>query len=99
MKKYLLFFVCLEILFFSCKKEEGLVNAKIIFAGVIAADGCGWLLETDNGHYSPENLDSLYMMNGKEVLTSFVLTGDTFTCGLFANLHYPFVTITEMKTH
>ncbi|MEP7128131.1 MAG: hypothetical protein ABI729_04655 [Chitinophagales bacterium] len=99
MKKYLLVFACLALLFFSCKKEESLVNGKIIDAGVDSIDGCGWLLETDGKQYSPENLDSKFMKNGKEVMTSFVLTGDTFTCGIGAHLHYPVVTITEMKNH
>lgn len=92
--------VFMALLFtFSCKKEETLVHAKIMDAGVQAADGCGWLMKVDDITYSPLNLNSKFMMDGLEVLVSFEETGDTFLCGIGAQLKYPIVNISEMENH
>ncbi|MEO6167442.1 MAG: hypothetical protein ABIO46_02315 [Chitinophagales bacterium] len=93
-------FALIVLLFVSsCKKKETLVNAKIIDAGVQAADGCGWLMKVNDITYSPLNLDSNFMMDGLEVSTSFEETGDTFLCGIGAQLKYPIVNISEMENH
>lgn len=98
MKRLWFLIVMIIVTNFSCKKEEGLIHATIIYSGPIAADGCEWLLWVDNTTgYSPVNLDTAFMIDHLEVLVAFDVTGDSFICG-WAKKH-PVISIKEMENH
>lgn len=69
---------------FSCEKVEIVEEAIVLDFGDVAADGCGWLLELEDGELVhatngiPENLqqDSL------KVLIDYEAADGQFQCGL-----------------
>ena len=73
------------LFFAGCKKKACDTNsskAVVLDQGVVAADGCDWVVKLDNGaSYHPQNLDTTYKVNNKNVQVCYTLTSDTFVCG------------------
>jgi hypothetical protein len=95
----------LLLLAFGCEKEQSCekclpaevpTNAKILYTGPPAGDGCDWLILADTVYYKPENLDGAYQQSGMDVKINFTLTGDTYICGLAAS-KIPIIHITSIR--
>ena len=90
------------VFFISCKKEKSCescdpVQATIIDAGVVAADGCDWVVKTaDNVYYHPDALPDSFKINNLAITISYQLTGDTFHCGL-AGTGIPVIHVINIK--
>lgn len=69
---------------FNCKDQKGsqMVKAKIHFSGLLAADGCGWLLEIKGKEYSPVNLEENFQVDGLQVEAEVNFLGTGFQCGM-----------------
>lgn len=82
----------LVIFLFSCTKEKSCVScekgykeAEIIDAGIVAADGCDWVIRVDDtNYYHPDVLDDSFKQNGLEVKICYEITNDNFICGFNA---------------
>ena len=102
--KYLI--AALACFTFSCKKEkscEGCVgdaiykNATIIYSGPVEADGCGWLIKTDDSHnFHPDALSSSFQEDLLPVKITYTLTTDNFICGIAA-LQIPVIHLTSIQ--
>ncbi len=72
-----------------CKKENQLknVNATIIDAGDVAADGCGWLIKIDdtNTVYFPVNLADTYKKDKLLVTVNYHLLTTKHQCSTNPN--------------
>jgi len=78
-------FLILALLFFSCKEqcENGMsASATIVYSGMLAADGCEWVVRIDSISYHPEALDSIYMKDSLRLKICYEETNDRFSCGL-----------------
>ena len=62
----------------------------------MAADGCDWVLTIEGQRYHPEFLAENFKQNGMNAYCNYVLTGDTFYCGLMP-MKMPVVQITCFK--
>lgn len=62
----------------------------------MAADGCDWVLTIEGQRYHPEFLAENFKQNGMNAYCNYVLTGDTFYCGLMP-MKMPVVKITCFK--
>lgn len=75
-------------------------EAKVIFAGSEASDGCGWLLIlSDEKKYKPESLSNEFKVDGLSVEVSFKELNSIYSCGFpSANSpKYKNVRITKIK--
>jgi hypothetical protein len=75
-------------------------DGKIIDAGPIPADGCGWLIEVAIQdtiiHYSPLDLQQDFQVNGLEVLMTYKRLLSQKTCGLLPS-NYPEIEIISIE--
>jgi len=73
------------LLFAGCKKKacSSLTsNGIVLDQGPVAADGCDWVIQLDNGvSYHPHALSTAFQVNNKPVKLCYTLTSDTFLCG------------------
>jgi hypothetical protein len=70
----------------SCDKDnepEWLTSkAKITYTGLIAVDGCGWMITLPNNKiYKPEDLPEEFMINDLEVMITYKILKETYRCG------------------
>ncbi|SDT39221.1 hypothetical protein SAMN05216490_3319 [Mucilaginibacter mallensis] len=72
----------------SCKKSDHSTNiinadATIINTGSSAADGCGWLIQTDSpdSTFSVPDLPAKYMINNLKVHIAYHKLATRFYCG------------------
>jgi len=72
----------------SCKKGDHATNiinadATIINTGSTAADGCGWLIQTDSpdSTFSVPDLPAKYMVNNLKVHIAYHKLATRFYCG------------------
>ena len=98
MRYILLLFACIS---FSCQKSLHCVdctnvNAKIIWTGPLASDGCDWLVVINNVDYHPESLSPNFQHDQYNVIISYLPVKDSFSCGLSAKAH-PAIKITSIK--
>ena len=84
------------LLLLSCRKSGTLTDAIILDAGNTNADGCGWIVRIDNDFYHPEELDTLYRIDGMHVKISYHVTSNDFICGI-GGLLYDEIAITEIE--
>lgn len=72
-----------------CKKESttsvNSLSANISYTGIVATDGCGWLIKIGNVTYHPDNLPADFQVNNLNVIISGNITNDKFVCGDAAN--------------
>ena len=91
----------------ACKKEEAscetclpqtnLLEAQIIDAGILAADGCGWLIRAGANDLHPKNLPDSFRVNQLPVFVSFSVEREKFKCGNSIGDGLPVVTILEIR--
>jgi len=80
--------LALVIFFFSCGKDRSCENrysdeATVLNSGLVAADGCGWVIKIDSDqYYHPDVLSAEFMQNNLPVKISYELTSDKFFCGI-----------------
>lgn len=72
-----------SICFSACRKNEQPVftDATVINAGVVAADGCGWVITINGTNYSPINLEDKYKVTELKVSLRYQTLTSKFTCG------------------
>lgn len=100
--KYCLFIVI--ILFISCSKEnsckeckDGYVTAKILNTGLVAADGCDWVVRIGaDQNYHPDDLKDEFKQHELEVEICYTMASDKFVCG-FAAQQMPVIHVADVK--
>jgi hypothetical protein len=92
-------FVLLQMAF-KCEDQKAtqMKEAKIVFSGMVAADGCGWLLEIKGEEYSPINLGESFEEDGLKVFVELEYLETGFQCGMNPNFKIPQVKIMNI-TH
>ena len=67
----------------ACKKNEQPVftDATVINGGVVAADGCGWLIRIGDTNYSPTNLTDQFKETELKVSIRYQALTTKFECG------------------
>ncbi len=81
-----LFCQCSDI--FSENDVKG-VEARLIFTGSEASDGCGWLLVlSEEEKYKPSSLSEEFKVNGLAVKVSFKELDTIYSCG-FPSVNSP----------
>jgi hypothetical protein len=101
------YFFLLLFFFAACKKEEAscelcdkagaLLEAQVIDAGLVTADGCGWVLRVGSSDLHPKNLPDSMKISQLPVTVSFKLTEQEFPCGILGRGGLPVVEITSIK--
>lgn len=89
----------LLVLFFSCKEHcenSKQASAIIEYSGMIAADGCDWVVKIDSISYHPDVLDSAFKKENLQVNICYQETSDRFSCGLLPG-GIPVIHILEIK--
>jgi hypothetical protein len=89
----------LAVLFFSCKEqcENGkYASATVEYSGMIAADGCDWVVRIDSVSYHPDVLDSVFKKGNLNVKICYEETADRFSCGMLPG-GIPVIHILEIK--
>ncbi|EAY27644.1 hypothetical protein M23134_02891 [Microscilla marina ATCC 23134] len=71
--------------------EDPLTNktvvGKIINTGLVAADGCGYLVRTETGQeLKPLNLSADFQQDGIDVVVTYRLNSEPFSCGLLPTI-------------
>lgn len=102
--KGIVYLSVLYVLAASCARDKScenctpeLTEAMIINSGVVAADGCDWVVRVaDTLYYHPESLADEFKQNELPVTVKFELTGDTFHCGL-AGTGLPVIKLLEIS--
>lgn len=74
------------------------IKATIINTDAIAADGCGYLVQTDSvTFYHADNLPNAFQKDKLDVALSYDVSTSTFQCGMNPNTHIPVIHIKEIK--
>jgi hypothetical protein len=87
------------LLFFSCNEqcENGKqASASIEYSGMVAADGCDWVVRIDSVSYHPVALDSAFKKENLNVNICYEETGDSFSCGMLPG-GIPVINVLEIK--
>jgi hypothetical protein len=73
--------------FTACKKDEKdlVADAVVKYTGALAADGCGYLIETDNTTYKAENLPAEYEQDKLVVHIRYKVLNTKYYCGMLPN--------------
>jgi hypothetical protein len=89
----------LLLMAFKCEDQKAtqMKEAKIVFSGMLAADGCGWLLEVNGEEYSPINLEKSFEEDGLKVYVELTYLETGFQCGMNPNFKIPQVKIRSIK--
>jgi len=66
------------------------------YQGPLAGDGCEWVATIDGVAYHPAQIDDAMKQENLHARCNYVLTGDTFYCGLMP-MKLPVVQITCFK--
>jgi hypothetical protein len=84
-----------------CKKENSIksksTEALIMDTGLIAADGCGWLIKVDSNIYHPDSLPSGFQKNNLNVVIDYNLLSTKFQCGLDPNNKLAVIHLNSIK--
>ena len=65
----------------SCTKNETTYAGLVRFSGDVAVDGCGWVIDVENGTFHATNLSAEFQQDSLEVELSYKKTNETFNCG------------------
>jgi hypothetical protein len=74
------------LVFNSCKKSQELVGGTIRFSGQVSVDGCGWVIDLENGPVHPVNLDSIYRKDNLKIELNYKELKTNFDCGIGSSL-------------
>jgi hypothetical protein len=69
-------------LFCSCSKNETTYAGLVRFSGDVAVDGCGWVIDVENGTFHPNNLSAEFQQDSLAVELSYKGTNEKYNCGL-----------------
>src|SRR5690349_14303586 len=92
-KNFISAFSLVAILLSGCKedrissgKNDGIVSWK----GLVAADGCDWLIEIGNDLYHPDNLPEDFKVDGLKVKINYSVKppSDNFHCSMNPSTFY-----------
>lgn len=89
------FFVLLLIVSYACTKGKSttlesppdlkVATGKIVFTGLLAADGCEYVFRTTkNEELKPVNLSPEFSKDGLEVSISYTKSAQKYSCGMAA---------------
>lgn len=94
----ILLFICLSMAF-QCENDgtSEMVEAEIIFTGLVAADGCGWLLEINGQSFSPVELPESFQKKNITVQVMVKYLDSAFQCGMSPDNKIPQVEILKIK--
>lgn len=86
MKNFKLLLLSLSVFMLTlsaCRKNDSPapIEAKVVNAGAVAADGCGWVIRIGDTNYSPTNLDDKFKETDLNVIVSFEVLSSKFQCG------------------
>lgn len=96
-KKFILALVAVTCFIVSCKNDKDMVEATIVDTGDITNEGCGYLLELQDGaQLQPDYLPSAYQHGGMKVKVKYTHTGIQDTCDYSINV-FDLVSIQEIK--
>ncbi len=74
-------------------------DATVIYTGLVAADGCDWMIQMDDStFYHPDNLPAAFMVNEKQVRIRYSVTTERFICGM-TTLSYPVIHLNSIEDH
>ncbi|WP_299458809.1 hypothetical protein [uncultured Microscilla sp.] len=63
------------------------VVGTIEYTGMVAADGCGYIIRTDDGQVlKPLNLSTNFQQHGTNVVVTYNLGSESFSCGLLPTI-------------
>ncbi len=100
-------FGLVTIIAFSCHKGNTTsvkptitgIKATIIYTGDIAADGCGYLVQTDSvTFYHADNLLQDFQKDKLNVTVNYELSDAPFQCGMNPNNHIPVIHIKDINS-
>lgn len=75
------------------------IKATIIYTGDIAADGCGYLVQTDSvTFYHADNLPQDFQNDKLNVTVNHEFSDATFQCGMNPNNHIPVIHIKDINS-
>ena len=81
-KQLLLTALIFALSFSACKKnDQPFTTATVINGGVVAADGCGWLIRIGDTNYSPTNLADQFKETELKVSIRYDTLTTKFVCG------------------
>ncbi len=82
LKSASLFILCSGLFIMSsCSKNDTTYAGMVRFSGDVAVDGCGWVIDVENGTFHPTNLTAEFQQDSLEVEVSYKLTNESFNCG------------------
>jgi hypothetical protein len=104
-KPFLLFITLLLIVSLACNKENSNKSKKdpliandlgvsvyVVFTGIVAADGCGWLIKTDSAYYHADNLPEEFLSDSLNVNVKYdLLLESKFQCGMLPDNRLPVI--------
>jgi hypothetical protein len=93
---------------YGCKKENknngntkvktsGVGNAMIVNTGLIAADGCGWLIKIDSNFYHADNLPEQFQKDSLNVNIDYNLSTSKFQCSTNPNNLIPVIHLNSIN--
>jgi len=94
----ILLFVCLSMAF-QCENDgtSEMIEAEIIFTGMVAADGCGWLLRINGQNYSPIELPESFQSKNITVQVMVKYLDSSFQCGMSPDNRISQIEILKIK--
>lgn len=81
----------------TCGKLNKQLDATIIDAGLVTADGCGWVLRVGASDLHPNNLPDSLKVSQLPVIVSFKITEKEFSCGSLSLGGLPIVEIISIR--
>lgn len=88
----------------ACKKSSGekttCNDAVIRNRGMVAADGCGWMVEINGKDYHPFMLDDKWQISDLNVHVCYTISSETYQCGFVANAEdgkHPVINISKIE--
>lgn len=95
------------LFFYSCEKsstaefgkgeKKTSSNAIIHWSGMVAADGCDWVIQIDTVWYHPDKLDDLFKQEQLPVTLEYRLTEEKFSCGMLVGGGLPVINIISIR--
>ena len=92
----IIFFVMLLVVSYACTKDNTpgpetrleiiSTSETIVYTGMLAADGCEYVLRTNDGQsLKPLNLSADFEQDGLSVAVQYNLSNEPYSCGLSSN--------------
>ncbi|EAY27645.1 hypothetical protein [Microscilla marina] len=88
-----IFFLLLLVVSYACTKQASslataensqAIVGKVLYTGSVAADGCGYIISAKGKRLKPVNLDQAFRQNGLDILFTYQVSNQEFSCGMQA---------------